>query len=93
MKPVYKCDYCTFMGTEEEVKEHEEKCNDNYTKRSCLTCKSRKTCMTYPTVRFECERGKEIPNGCIIENCEYYERKEKDIHTDKSIFSNLFGGI
>ena len=23
MKPLYKCDYCSFTGTEEEVKEHE----------------------------------------------------------------------
>ena len=37
MKPVFKCDYCQFMGTEEEVSEHEPKCFDNYDRRSCYT--------------------------------------------------------
>ena len=26
MKPVFKCEYCQFMGTEEEVSEHELNC-------------------------------------------------------------------
>ena len=38
MKPVFKCDYCSKMGTEEEIREHEPKCFDNYDRRSCFTC-------------------------------------------------------
>ena len=34
MKPVFKCEYCTFMGTEEEVKAHEDTCFENYDKKS-----------------------------------------------------------
>ena len=30
MQPVFKCEYCRFMGTEEEVKKHEAECVDNY---------------------------------------------------------------
>ena len=41
MKPVFKCDYCDKMGTEEEIREHEEKCTENYDKKSCYTCKHR----------------------------------------------------
>ena len=41
MKPVFKCEYCTFMGTEEEVKTHEDTCANNYDKKSCFTCQHR----------------------------------------------------
>ena len=27
MKPVFKCDYCSKMGTEEEIREHEFNCH------------------------------------------------------------------
>lgn len=39
MKPVFKCKYCTFMGTEEQVRAHEDTCTNNYDKKSCFTCK------------------------------------------------------
>ena len=41
MKPVFKCEYCRFMGTEEEVKAHEDTCINNYDKKSCFTCQHR----------------------------------------------------
>lgn len=89
MQPVFKCDYCKFMGTEEEVKQHEEECRDNYTKRSCYTCQHRQTLLS-PNIHFECDKGKEIPEGSLIEYCTCYEQKEKDELTDKlkDIFSS-----
>lgn len=89
MKPVFKCEYCKFMGTEEEVKKHETECVDNYDKRSCTSCKHRRTYCD--PLRFECENGECIPEGKMIENCGSYERKEK-IEYD-NLFGDLFGGI
>ena len=90
MKPVFKCEYCKFMGTEEEVKNHEPDCIDNYDKKSCLTCKHRKTYYS-PTTRYECENGVDIPEGKMFENCGYYERKEKVDY--KNFLGDLFGGV
>lgn len=90
MKPVFKCDYCDFMGIEEKVKEHEEDCHKNYDKRSCFTCKNRKT-YTNP-LRFECDEGVEIPPNSLIEHCNCYERKEEDKTSIGNLFSSLFGG-
>ena len=92
MKPVFKCDYCSFMGTEEEVKEHESNCTENYDMRSCHTCKNRgRLSVVDSKIKYECEVGKDIPAGCIIKHCDLYEQKEKS----KSIFGEfanyLFG--
>ena len=86
MKPVFKCDYCSKMGTEEEIREHEPKCFDNYDRRSCFTClhKTSKGC------NYECEVGVEIPEGKLIEFCSSYERKEKP-DAVANLFGNLFG--
>lgn len=92
MKPVFKCDYCKFIGTKEEVEKHESECRDDYTKKSCYTCKSRKTFLN-PKLRFGCEKGQEIPEGCIIENCSVYERKEKDNMNASEILGSFFGGM
>lgn len=91
MKPAFKCDYCSKMGTEEEIREHEPKCFDNYDRRSCYTCKHKtlksvvKNCCCY-----ECKVGVEIPEGKLIEFCGSYERKEKP-DTVANLFGNLFG--
>lgn len=90
MQPVFKCEYCKFMGTEEEVKKHEAECVDNYDKRSCTTCKHRKTYCN-PTWRYECENGIDIPEGKMFENCSSYERKEKVDYGN--LFGGLFGGV
>lgn len=73
MKPVFKCDYCDFMGVESEVKKHEVECPGNYTRRSCYTCKHR----GYTSLNFTCACGREIPDGKIYEFCPKYEREEK----------------
>lgn len=88
MKPVFKCEYCRFMGTEEEVKTHEDACVNNYDKKSCFTCQHGK----YLSLKqVKCNMGKEIPENMIFENCEKYERKEEPkLNTS---LSDLFGSF
>ena len=87
MKPVFKCDYCSKMGTEEEIKEHEPKCFDNYDRRSCFTCVHQ----TLKGCNYECKVGVEIPEGKLIEFCNSYERKEKVDNPLSGLFGNIFG--
>ena len=77
MKPVFKCDYCDKMGTEEEIREHEPVCTDNYDRKSCYTCVYKKTRVKDGKWFFECEANEKIPEGKIFEFCKKYERKEK----------------
>ena len=92
MKPVFKCDYCSFMGTEEEVREHELTCTENYDMRSCYTCKGRgKMTMKDSKIKYECEKGKKVPAGCIMKNCDLYEQKEKSPYGD--LVKSMFGGF
>lgn len=94
MKPVFKCDYCQFMGTEEEVSQHEPKCFDNYDRRSCYTCAHRgKMSMVNKLVKYECDKGIDIPEGKIYEFCNSYERKLKPesplLDTVRGFFGNF----
>ena len=95
MKPVYKCDYCSQMGTEEEIREHELSCTKNYDKRSCWTCEHKRTKCDKEDHNwyFECEAEKEIPKGCVIEFCPAYERKKKSDNPLENLFGDLFGGF
>jgi hypothetical protein len=86
------------MGTEEDVKEHEIKCEENYDRRSCYTCKYKELhCRNNieeksTTWIYKCKLGKEIPEGKIFEFCPSYDRKEKPESIFGDIFSNaLFG--
>lgn len=89
MKPVFKCDYCDFMGTEDKVKKHELECIDNYTRRSCFTCKHK----CYQSMKqLKCACGREIPENKIWEFCPKYERREKE-ETLTNMFGGLFGGF
>lgn len=78
MKPVFKCDYCNFMGTEEEVREHEPKCIYNYDRKSCYTCKHRNglTKTKDNEITYKCMLDKDIPFKSVYEFCPEYERKE-----------------
>ena len=89
MKPVFRCEYCDFTGTEEEVCNHEEECFENYTKRSCWTCQHR----SFKGLEIKCEVGREIPSGKMITFCPEYERKEKKNYDLGGIFGNMFGGL
>lgn len=88
MKPVFKCDYCSKMGAEEEIKEHEPICTDNYDRKSCHTCKHKKIDRVVDkdvddiingkaVMVYKCRLGKEIPEGKIFEFCPSYEKKRK----------------
>lgn len=90
MKPVFKCDYCSKMGTEEEIREHEPKCLDNYDRRSCYTCAHKRTKIKDDKCLFECAADCEIPEGKFFEFCPSYERKEKS-ETIENLFGDLFG--
>ena len=38
MKPVYKCDFCNYMGIAEDVEAHEKVCKYNPAIKHCYTC-------------------------------------------------------
>ena len=89
MKPVFKCDYCNYMDTEDKVKEHEMTCTENYDRKSCLTCKH----TSFKGIdKFGCAYGKEIPEGKMFEFCPQYERREKSDSLFVNLFGNMFGG-
>ena len=87
MKPVFKCDYCDFMGTEFDVEKHEVECPENYNRRSCFTCRHH----GYEGLDFICGCGVELPAGKMCEFCPKYERGESS--DPLGDFMNLmFGG-
>ena len=90
MKPLFRCEYCDKIGTKEELIKHENECINNYTKRSCTTCKYAENKIT----KFICKLDKEIPEGKFFEYCGSYKWDEKD-HTSRNpvTFNNLFGGL
>ena len=91
MKPVYRCEYCGHMGTEDEVREHEVNCYHNYDRRSCWTCKHKDP---KNLLRFKCMLGTEIPEGKLYEFCGKYERDVKEApKTADNIFRSLFGSL
>lgn len=91
MKPVFKCDYCSKMGTEEEIREHEPKCFDNYDRKSCFTCVHKTMKLKDKQRYYECKAGVEIPEGKFFEFCNAYERKEKVDNPLSDLFGNIFG--
>ena len=91
MKPVFKCDYCSKMGTEEEIREHEPQCIDNYDRKSCFTCVHKQTKCKDGKWCYECEIGIEIPEGKLFEFCESYERKEKTDNPWSDLIGAMFG--
>lgn len=89
MKPLFRCEYCDKIGVEDEIAKHEQECLNNYSKRSCYTCKHAENKIT----KFVCKCEKEIPEGKIFEFCSSYEWDEKDHITRNPVpFNNLFGG-
>lgn len=90
MKPAFKCDYCKFIGDEEQVKEHELNCMYNHDRKSCYTCTHRQ----FKGLNLiNCDCGIEIPEGKIYEFCKSYERKDKINYDVSNIFGSLFGGV
>ena len=90
MKPVFKCDYCDFMDTEDKVREHELKCTENYDRRSCHTCEYKKFNKDFTA--YECTNGRELPEGKIYEFCGKYKRKSKSDNPWSGLVDAMFGG-
>lgn len=88
MKPVFKCDYCSRMDTEQKIKEHEPNCIGNYDRKSCYTCVNSDVKIKNGEFVYECEVGKQVPTGKIFEFCDSYVRKEKSVNK----YGNLFDG-
>ena len=84
MKPVFKCDYCDFVDTEDKVREHEPKCMHNYDRHSCYTCKYRDG--------FKCTNGIEISTDVFYEFCPQYKRKPKSDNPWSDLVDAMFGG-
>lgn len=91
MKPVYKCDYCDHMGTEDDIRKHEVECFYNYDRKSCHTCKHRDP---KSLTQYKCLLGVDILEGHLIEFCGKYEWNEKgQPKTVTDIFGGFFGGF
>lgn len=89
MKQIFRCEYCSEIGTAEEIEKHEAECICNYNKKSCLTCKHASRGLT----TYTCNIGRQIPEGKYIEECRYYEWDGKD-HTTRNFFNgSIFGGL
>lgn len=86
MVALYRCSYCDFIGSMEEVAAHEVECFKNPNNRGCMTCAHCSKMMTY----VKCKKGKEIEEGKYIQQCPLYEDGQP---TNDSIFGNLFGNL
>lgn len=88
MKQLFRCEYCTETGTEDEIREHEEACLWNYNKRTCYTCKH----ADRKVMKFTCNADRVIEEGKYIEGCGSWEYDEKN-HATKNVFGDIFGGF
>lgn len=88
MKPVYKCDWCKTIGTEEEILEHEKTCMTNINLHSCYTCANRKGLAT-----LGCKVGIDIPKDSYIQHCDKWKEGEPlDLNNPMgNIFDMFFG--
>lgn len=90
MKQIFRCDFCDKIDVAEEIMKHEVNCLFNYKRKSCSTCKHAENKIK----RYDCNVGKEIPEGQMIIDCDKYEWDKVDhTHSNPIAFNNLFGGI
>ena len=87
MRPLYRCDYCDFTGTEDEVKSHEEGCIKNHTLKGCFTCAH---CNTDGFSSITCMAGRDIPDGHMIQGCYLYAKGSVEVSGIMKVFSDLF---
>ena len=90
MKPVFRCDYCDKIGTEEEMKAHEAECSKNFNNKGCLTCKH---CKMDTLATMTCVYGKEIPEGKQWLHCARHEKGEPEVIGTAKVLADLFGGL
>ena len=92
MKQIFKCEYCNFMGIEEVVKEHEKICSYNGVHKDCESCKYASldfSSIVKNTVSFVCKKGKTIPEGKKLLNCDLHETRDST-YSDYGIKNNSF---
>ena len=97
MKPVFRCEYCNFMGIEEVVKEHEKTCSYNASQRDCESCKHanlfKHINFNNPSKnKIECEKGKDVPIGQKFINCDLHEKRDPK-YSSSGIVTNPFNFI
>ena len=88
MKQIFRCEYCTETGTEDEIREHEEACLWNYNKRTCYTCRH----ADKNVMKITCAAGRELESGKYMEGCSAWEWDDRN-HAAKSPWGNIFGGF
>ena len=89
MKPIYRCEYCDVMGTEEEILKHEEECVKNYNLKGCYTCKH---CNTDGLKTVKCKQEIEIPGGKYMKGCHKHEVGEPEVIGFMGAFMDVFRG-
>lgn len=87
MKQIYRCEYCDVTGTEEEIREHEEKCFKNYNLKGCYTCKH---CSTDGFKMVKCKQGIEIPEEKYVKGCSKHEVGEIEVTGFMGVFMDAF---
>lgn len=91
MKAVFRCDYCSEMGAEEEIQKHEPECLRNYDRKSCYTCEHASSKWKDGMYSYECSAGVEVKPGCRVEFCDSYKQKQMVDAAGFASFRNLFG--
>ena len=87
MKQLFRCEYCSETGVEEEIRAHEETCLWNYNKRSCFTCKYAEK----QVLNVICRNGVNLEAGKYMEGCRSYEWDGQN-HGTPTAVKSLFGG-
>ena len=88
MKPLYKCDFCNMIGTEERIYAHEAICTDNPNRKSCQYCEHKKTSFN-PKMIYTCD-FKDIPEGQQYINCDKFTLKKMHDFSFDDIFGSFF---
>jgi hypothetical protein len=78
------------VGTEDEVREHEEKCYKNFNNKGCTTCKH---CKTDGLKSAKCDCGIEIPEGQQFLHCEKHETGKPEVVGFMNTIMGMFGGL
>lgn len=90
MISLYRCDYCDFIGSSEEVIQHETTCIKNPARCSCNYCEY----AFFPTSKtVKCDLNKEkIDDNHILINCDAFKAKDFS-NPFKTLSDILFKGV
>ena len=91
MKALYKCDFCSTTGTQEEIYRHEAHCNHNPNRMTCSCCENGKIIFKDKNIIYKC-KYKDIPEGKQYINCDKFTLKKLPDGSIENIFSSFFSG-